>query len=1423
MGSVNLMDNRYIAGIDIGSTTVKLVLLDENKNHCYGGYRRHHAHIQEALAVLLREAREATGADRVDIAVCGSGGITLAKQLGLEFVQEVAADQAALELYSPQTDVAVELGGEDAKIIYFTGGLDERMNSICAGGTGSFIDQMAALIQTDAEGLNEFAKGYKTLYPIAARCGVFAKSDIQPLINDGVTREDIAASIFQSVVNQTISGLACGKPIQGNVAFLGGPLHFLSELRAAFIRTLKLTPEQVFAPDDSHLFAATGAALCAGETEASLSDLIDRLDKGVALDFELRRLEPLFVDEADYAAFKARHDQHQVVKGDLASCEDLCFLGIDAGSTTTKLALIDSEGRLLWSFYSNNNGNPVRTAMTALADLATKMPEDAVIGRACATGYGEALLKAAFQLDEGEVETIAHYRAAAFFAPDLDCILDIGGQDMKCIRIKDGAVDSIMLNEACSSGCGSFIENFANSMGYSAPDFAKEALYAPSPIDLGTRCTVFMNSNVKQAQKEGASLQDISAGLAYSVIKNALFKVIKLTRAEDLGRRIVVQGGTFLNDAVLRAFEKTTGGDVVRPDIAGLMGAFGAALIAMDRYACQPSTILSFEQIAALEYDTTTARCGRCENNCLLTVSHFGGGRRFISGNRCERALGGEVQKKDVPNMYAWKLKRIFDYEPLPEDQAPRGVIGIPRVMNMYENYPFWAVFFRELGFSVKLSPQSTHSLYELGIHSIPSETACYPAKLAHGHIHWLINEGVKTIFYPAVISERKENESGPFHYNCPVISCYPENIRNNVSEVMTGQVKLVVPFMTFLDESAAALELCTVFHDEFGIDKGTVRAAVSAAWKELLAVRAEITAEGKRILAWMEETGTPGIVLSGRPYHIDPEINHGIPEMIASYNFAVLSEDSVSQMATLDGPLRVIDQWMYQYRLYAAAQFVKKRDDLDLVEITSFGCGLDAITADQVQEILSGSGKLFTLIKIDEMNNLGAARIRIRSLIAAIRIRQEKNEQRAIRPYSFPRTMFTKDMKDKGYTILCPPVAPIHFRLLETVMAKHGYHMVMLGNNTHKAIDTGLRYVNNDACYPAMVMVGQAMDAILSGEYDTDRLAVFMFQSGGACRVSTYLPFLRRALAREGLGHIPVISISMNRQETNPGFKMSPPLMVDMMKIGTLGDLLMKLVLRTRPYEVTPGSADALCDKWVDKCAKLILHGSLHGYKQAIRQIVQDFDELPIREDVRKPRVGIVGEIYVKFLPLANNNLIELLEREGAEAYLPELMTLIAVYMFNYDFKARHLGAKKITIPISHVGLKAMEFFRKPVDIALDKSKRFHAAIKVRELAEYASRYISLGVHSGEGWLLSGEIVELVEDGIDNIISCQPFACMPAHICNKGVMKRVRETIPGLNIVAIDYDPGASEVNQLNRIKLLLTTAKKKLAEEEEPAAAAG
>ena len=769
--------NKYSLGIDIGSTTVKFALLDPKGNLVFSDYRRHHADIRGTLHALTKEARMIFGSITVHPVITGSGGLTLAKHLGIPFEQEVVAVSCAVEKYAPKTDVAIELGGEDAKIIYFDpSGIEQRMNGTCAGGTGSFIDQMASLLETDAEGLNEYAKSYRSLYTIAARCGVFAKSDIQPLINEGATREDLAASIFQAVVIQTISGLACGKPIRGHVAFLGGPLHFLTELKAAFVRTLKLDDEHIIDVKNSHLFAAIGSAMNAREdSHISLDRLEEKLSGEIRLQFEVNRMDPLFASREEYAAFSKRHAAHKVEASPLSSYKGNCYLGIDAGSTTTKLALISEDGRLLYSFYSNNNGSPINTAIRAIKEIHRQMPEGARIVSGCSTGYGEALLKSAFMLEEGEVETIAHYYAAAFFDPEVDCIVDIGGQDMKCIRIRNKAVDNVMLNEACSSGCGSFIETFAKSLDYSVENFAKAALFAEHPIDLGTRCTVFMNSRVKQAQKEGAKVEDISAGLAYSVIKNALFKVMKVSSAKELGSHIVVQGGTFYNDAVLRSFEKVADCEVIRPDIAGIMGAFGAALIARERYdESVPGTMLSFEEIENLKYETSLENCGRCTNNCRLTVNRFDGTRSFISGNRCERGLGKEISHSDIPNMYRYKLKRLFSYKPLSESEAKRGTVGIPRVLNIYENYPFWYTFFTRLGYRVVLSPLSTHGIYELGIESIPSESECYPAKLSHGHITWLINKGIDFIFYPALFYERDEFGSSDNHYNCPIVTSYP-------------------------------------------------------------------------------------------------------------------------------------------------------------------------------------------------------------------------------------------------------------------------------------------------------------------------------------------------------------------------------------------------------------------------------------------------------------------------------------------------------------------------------------------------------------------------------------------------------------------------------------------------------------------------
>ena len=1407
---------KHTLGIDIGSTTVKIAILDENDNLVFSDYKRHFANIQETLADLLQKAENQLGELTLCPVITGSGGLTLANHLEIPFVQEVIAVSTSLQKLAPKTDVAIELGGEDAKIIYFeNGNVEQRMNGICAGGTGSFIDQMASLLQTDAPGLNEYAKHYKALYPIAARCGVFAKTDIQPLINDGATKEDLSASIFQAVVNQTISGLACGKPIRGHVAFLGGPLHFLSELKAAFIRTLKLDDEHIIAPDNSHLFAAIGSALNAKQdVTVSLIELKERMRTTIKLDFEVERMEPLFATEEDYQAFHERQSAYKVKTGDLSTYKGKCFLGIDAGSTTTKTALVGEDGTLLYSFYSNNNGNPLKTTISSIKEIYELLPEDAEIAFSCSTGYGEALIKAALLLDEGEVETVSHYYAAAFFDPEVDCILDIGGQDMKCIKIRNQTVDSVQLNEACSSGCGSFIETFAKSLNYTVQDFAKAALFAKHPIDLGTRCTVFMNSKVKQAQKEGAEVSDISAGLAYSVIKNALYKVIKVSDASELGKHIVVQGGTFYNDAVLRSFEKIANCQAIRPDIAGIMGAFGAALIARERYQeGEKTSMLSIDQINSLQYTTSMANCRGCTNNCRLTINKFSGGRKYISGNRCERGLGKEKNKDHIPNLFDYKYKRIFSYEPLSTDKATRGQVGIPRVLNMFENYPFWYTFFTELKYQVVLSPTSTRKIYELGIESIPSESECYPAKLAHGHVTWLIRNGVKFIFYPCIPYERNEFPDAVNHYNCPIVTSYAENIKNNVDELNDPSITFRNPFMAFTSEEILTNRLVEEFPD---IPDAEVKAAAHKAWDELSAVHRDVQKKGEETLRYLKETGRRGIVLAGRPYHIDPEIHHGIPDMINSYGIAVFTEDSVAHLGHVERPIRVNDQWMYHSRLYSAANFVKTRDDLDLIQLNSFGCGLDAVTTDEVYEILDGSDKIYTCLKIDEVNNLGAARIRIRSLIAAIRAKQAQNKKRTIKPASIEKVSFTKQMR-KEYTILCPQMSPFHFGIFEAAFNASGYNLEVLPNDNKHAVDVGLKYVNNDACYPSLMVVGQIMDALLSGKYDLNKTAVIMSQTGGGCRASNYIAFIRRALKKAGMEQVPVISLNLSGLESNPGFKLSLPLIKRIVYGAVFGDILMKCVYRMRPYELEEGIVNRKHKIWEQRVIAFVTGSSVsHGiFKKMCREMVHDFDTIPISDD-KKPRVGIVGEILVKFLPAANNHLADLLEAEGAEPVVPDLIDFICYCFYNQNFKVEKLGFKKSKATIANLGLKAIDWLRKTANEALEQSRHFTPAADIRDLAKMASPIVSAGNQTGEGWFLTGEMMELIHGGVPNIVCIQPFGCLPNHIVGKGVIKEVRREHPEANIVAIDYDPGASEVNQLNRIKLMLSTAQKNLHKDD-------
>ena len=928
-----------------------------------------------------------------------------------------------------------------------------------------------------------------------------------------------------------------------------------------------------------------------------------------------------------------------------------------------------------------------------------------------------------------------------------------------------------------------------------------------------------MNSKVKQAQKEGASVADISAGLAYSVIKNALFKVIKLSDPSELGKNIVVQGGTFYNDAVLRSFEKISGCKATRPDIAGIMGAFGAALIARERHTKDyTSTMLGIDDINKLTFDTKLTRCQGCTNHCLLTINLFSGNRRYITGNRCERGLGKAKSSENIPNLFEYKNKRIFDYEPLSDAEAVRGTIGIPRVLNMYENYPFWATFFKALKFKVVLSPQSTRSIYELGIESIPSESECYPAKLAHGHVSWLIHQGIDCIFYPCIPYERNEFPDSNNHYNCPIVTSYAENIKNNVDEITSGQVRFLNPFMSFTNKKVLSKRLEEIFKKEFDIPASEVRAAADAAWQELSNTREEMKKKGEEVIAYLKKTGKRGIVLAGRPYHVDPEINHGIPELINSYGLAVLTEDSVAHLAKVERPLIVMDQWMYHSRLYAAANYVKTTDNLDLIQLNSFGCGLDAVTTDCVSDILTKSGKIYTCLKIDEVNNLGAARIRVRSLLAAIRVREMRNtdKNRKIVPANYNRTVFTKEMR-KDYTILCPQMSPIHFELLQPAFRAAGYNLVVLDNDNRTAINAGLKFVNNDACYPSLMVVGQIMDAVMSGKYDMTKTAVLISQTGGGCRASNYIGFIRRALEKAGYPDIPVISINLSGLEKNPGFKFTPALIQHGLYALEFGDIFMRCLYRTRPYEAVKGSANAMHEKWKKKVIAFVTQDKILShkkYKQMCRDIIRDFDNLPML-DIKKPRVGVVGEILVKFLPAANNYLVDLLEAEGAEAVVPDLTDFLLYCFYNQNFKAENLGMSRKSQFTSNMGIKFFEWLRSAARDEFEKSKHFDPPAHIETLAKYADEIVSHGNQTGEGWFLTGEMLELIHTGTNNIVCTQPFACLPNHIVGKGVIKKLRHEYPLSNIVAIDYDPGASEVNQLNRIKLMLSTANKNLSKE--------
>ena len=1394
-------------GIDIGSTTIKYALVDGNKTILAARYERHKSAVVQTLKELLKDLTDRMDCQQARVRLSGSGALMLASVTGVGFVQEVVAAGTYLRANDPLLDVAVELGGEDAKIIYLTQGVELRMNEACAGGTGAFIDQMASLLDTDPKGLNDLAEHAKRSHPIASRCGVFAKTDVVALLNSGVRREEIARSIFEAVADQAISGLACGRPIAGRVAFLGGPLHFLSELTHAFERKLKAPGTTFEHFDNSQYAVAYGAALDAldnaSKSEPTLSDFLQKLAPISTIAGETNVLAPFFKNEEELCAFKTRHAAHCAKRASLENSTGDLFLGIDLGSTTVKLALIDRHGAIIDSWYDHNEGDPLPKLIPKVLQLAAKVPPAARIRSICTTGYGASLAQAALGSQFNEVETLAHQRAAVAFDPQTSYVIDIGGQDMKCLKVKGGAIADVKLNEACSSGCGSFIETYAKQLGLTLKDFVERALHAKHPCDLGTRCTVFMNSKVKQAQSAGATVDDIAAGLCHSIVLNALHKVLRIADTKQLGEHVLVQGGTFLNDAILRAFEVYIGREVIRPDIAGLMGAYGAALIAKERTTKDtPALDLSEKALDLSDVKTTQFRCQSCNNHCLLTLHRFASGQKHVSGNRCDFALKG-AEAKNAEHFIDKKLALLFNREPLPADTAPRGTIGMARVLNIYEHYPYWFELFTKLGFHVELSPYSDHYIAGLGVESIPSQSLCLPAKLAHGHVTWLAKKGVKKIWLPCVPKERTNFQNVPGRFACPVVGGYPEALKLNF-ECTHKESTLITPFVD-LNEAATVVKAVAGAFPEINVSE--IKEAVQSAEAAQQTYQRQIRQMGEKCWREHEISKTPLVVIASHPYHMDPFVNHGICTLIASMGVEIVTEDSIAHMAPDTTSLDVIDQWTFHSRLYRAAELVRDKSWAELVHLVSFGCGLDAITSEQVKRILEPAGKLYTMLKIDEGDTLGAARIRLRSLFAAVKDRRNNVAGIHESPVVWHPNAPKKPLNPKAVkTIYVPQMAPIHFPILESALKSLGYNVKLLPEVRPEAIQLGLRYVNNDACYPAIVVIGQLLDTVLSKDFDRETSALLLAQTCGPCRATNYATLLKWALKDLDMGDLPVITISTYKitgtEHLPLGLKG-----INRIALGVLyGDLLQKLYLKTRSYEIEKGSAQALLQKWQAIACRDIDKGR-RGLRKNARLMAEDFAAVAVNR-TQKPQVGIVGEILLKYHPQANLQILEELFAEGAEPRLGDISSFLLYCLYDPVFQAKTLKGSKTRAFVSALLVDYFESLRSIANEALVEAG-FDGMPTLKEHLKRLNSLMSPAQQAGEGWLLTAEMVEFLETGAPNVLCLQPFACLPNHITGKGVMRVLRELYSGANLCAIDFEAGTSRANFTNRLKLFMAQAK--------------
>ncbi|MCD6153044.1 MAG: 2-hydroxyacyl-CoA dehydratase [Syntrophobacterales bacterium] len=1423
--------NSYPAGIDIGSTTVKVVICDNSGRPVFSRYRRHNAMILETVLSILEEARNQMGDIQLDPAVTGSAGMGIAESLGISFVQEVVASSKLIKTCYPEVRTLIEIGGEDSKIVFFDDRFrpDIRMNGSCAGGTGAFIEQMAVLLDVSLPDFDKLAGNSTSIHPIASRCGVFAKTDVQALLSNKVSKEDIAASVFHAVALQVITTLARGHEIKKQILFAGGPLKFFPQLQEAFINVLELNREEdLVISDYSEFIPAMGTALNhfpirvenkddqnSGINIQKLIQLMEEEKTQEPRGSGINRLPPLFSNPLELEAWEKRHAQQIVKRTDISRIDGkLCFLGVDSGSTTTKLVLIDSDGRIILTHYASNNGDSIQAVKDGLSKFHEEFQRAGItprIARTAATGYGEDLIKAAFDLNDGVVETMAHLRAARYFDKDVSFILDIGGQDMKAIYVNDDAVSDIQVNEACSSGCGSFIETFARSLGYDVSEFAGLACQKNTPFDLGSRCTVFMNSRVKQALREGATVSDISAGLAYSVIKNSLYKVLKLKDPDTLGKKIVAQGGTFRNAAVLRAFEVLLGQEVIRPDISELMGAYGAALTARENYqnhtveVAQFSGFTLFDQ--GVDFTTKNLHCKGCENRCSVKKLTFKNGRSYFTGNRCERYFSNESSfKEHGENLIAAKSKLLFDRKTEP-DRSPILTFGIPRALNMYENFPFWCTFLVECGFKVVLSDISSTGLFEKGSSTVMSDNICFPAKLVHGHIINLIEKGVDRIFYPTVVYENKEYRDTMNSFNCPVVTGYPDVIKSSIDPEGKYGTPMDSPAISFKDIPLLKKQLHS-FAKQFGISKKLVRQAVDKGIAAHREYKDQIKEMAVSVIDNARTNNRPVVVLAGRPYHTDPLVNHGIPELLSGMGVNVITEDTVpvpEKCALKDS--NILTQWAYTNRVLAAAKYVADTEHTELVQITSFGCGPDAISTDEVQGIIRGAGKIYTLIKMDEIANLGAVKIRLRSMLEAIR------EVKGKRQKAKGKTSCVFMPEDRGRTIIVPWFSPLYSPPIPAVSRPLGYKVEVLPPPDRSSVDVGLKYVNNDMCYPAIIVVGDIIKALQSGKYNPKHTAIMLTQTGGQCRASSYIPVAKKALISAGFGNVPMLSLSTGDYNPQPGFTIDKKGLVRRLGMGLIfTDALARMYLATAAREINAGESEVLHKKYLSRMEKGIEEANFKYLLDLLNDAVSEFNAVNVTND-RVPVVGVVGEIFVKYNPFSNNNIIKWLIGQGIEVVIPSLTGFFAQRFVNEEFDQKvymkHSVKDKL---LTRVADKYTQCYLSRVEKVMQNFRYYRKPHDLKELAKATSNATSLANQAGEGWLLPAEMIAMLEDGIGNIVCLQPFGCLANHITGNGLERRLKALYPQLNLLSINMDAGTSEVNILNRLHFMVMAAREEM-----------